>query len=240
MRKSRIPTVISLSIAILVVVSSDTIYAQVAGNTVSRGLSMPHAARGTSMMGSFNRYSTGSERFAPNVRRTSRDPLAVRSTVNMQTPMSGSAGVGGSRTGSRPRNTDLLRPVINTGIIRSVRPTMFNNMMSQRPNMITLGNLPRSRIFSVEREIGPLRPVRVKTTPFTIKPQHLQQQLYRAGLFGGKLMIAQKKSIIHRDALTHNLLSSKKTLNIERPTIFEIGQKIQNEKRTPKSIFNIR
>ncbi len=228
----------------------DVSFSQVAGNSVSRGMSLgSQASRGSNMLSSFNRYSTGLRNITQPITRTSRDPLSVRSTVNLRSPMLGSTGLGGPRAGSRPRNTSLsglLRPARNTGIIRPVRPTMFNNMMSQRPNMLMLGNLPRSRNFKVGLTIGRLRPIRSSSTTFTMKPQGLlrpdlqQRNSVGAGLLRSSASLAQQQAITRQIALTRNLLTSQKWKLSRNQTIFEIGRQKQTEMHTPKSIFGAR
>lgn len=225
----------------------DISFAQVQGSAVSRGIQIgTQQSRGTTMMSSFNRFSTGLESVTQPITRTSRDPLSVRTSVNMLSPMQGSTGSGGLKSTARPSKTNILIPARprNSGVQRPARPTMFNNMLSSAPTMTTVGNLPRGRIFTMEYKVGPLRPIRNKTTPFSIRPQTLlrpdiQQQKTRL-VFGGSLSLAQRKAITHQTALTQNLLTSKNLQLSRKPTIFDIGRQRQNKKEVPQSIFNLR
>lgn len=185
------------------------------------------------MMARFNRYSTGLDSVIPTIRRTSSDPLSVK----LQTSMRGPAGVGGPRTRSRPSHSNLLRPT---------RPSALNLLMSSPPNMLRLGSMPRSRIFSVERKIGSLRPIRSNVTPFTLKPKDLlnpdiqQQNSVGTGLLRSHLSLAQHKPITNRASLTRNLLTSQNLQLSRTPTIFDIGRQMQGDKLRQKSVFNVR
>jgi len=216
----------------------DVSFSQVAGNGVSQGMRLgQHASRGTSKMGRFNRYSTGLEQIIQPIKRSGRDPLFVRTTVNLRTSRGGLSGVGGARPRTRPNNTGLLSPT---------RPSIYNRLLGSKPTMLSLGNMPRGRIFKVERSIGQLRPIRSNSTLFTIKPQELlrpdlqQRNSVGLGLLRSSPSMVQQHTITHQSPLTRNLLTTQKAKLSRYPTIFEIGRRVQNQKRAPMSIFNVR
>jgi hypothetical protein len=216
---------------------ADESFSQVVGNSVTRGMRLgQHASRGSSLMSRFNRYSTGSEQITQPIKRTSRGPLSVRTQVFLQSPISGTGGVGRGRPRTRPTNTGILRPT---------RPTVFNRLLSSSPTMLSVGNVPKGRIFKVERNIGPLRPLRGYSTPFTIKPQELlrpdlQQQKSGIGLLLSRSSMAQQHTVTQQTTLTRNLLPAQEMLLTRNPSIFDISRQIQNQKQAPMSIFNVR
>jgi len=223
---------------VILITVSDTGYAQVQGNSVSQGVSVgsQRAGRGTAMLESFNRYSTGVNSVIPQISRPSRDLLFYENRVGRQGAVSGVPGVGARRSTVRPMNTGLITPG---------RPSLFNKMLFAGPIMMTAGNRSRSPIFTVGPSRGSVQSVLSNVTPFTIKPQEMlrpdiQQRRSGVGLLRGRLSMAQRQSLTRKNALTLNLLTSQKPLFSRNPTIFDMGRRIQNSKQTPMSIFNIR
>jgi len=210
----------------------DVSFSQVAGNGVSQGIRIgQHASRGSNMMQRFNYYSTGSERLTQPVPRPRPNTLSAQTRANLR------SGVGGARPRTRPNNTGLLSPT---------RPSIYNRLLGSKPTMLSLGNMPRGRIFKVERSIGQLRPIRSNSTLFTIKPQELlrpdlqQRNSVGLGLLRSSPSMVQQHTITHQSPLTRNLLTTQKAKLSRYPTIFEIGRRVQNQKRAPMSIFNVR
>ena len=217
----------------------DVSFSQVLGNSVSYGMKLGQTShRGSSKMGRFNRYSTGLEQIIQPIKRSGQDPLSVRTKVSMRSPISASVGIGGA---ARPRT----RPT-NTGILIPTRPNVYNQLLGSKPTMLSLGNMPRGRIFKVERSIGRLRPLRSNTTTFTMKPQGLlrpdlqQRNSVGLGLLRSSPSMVQQRTITRQSPLTRNLLTTQKAKLSRYPTIFEIGRQLQNQRQAPMSIFNVR
>jgi len=231
---------IGLMILTIMACFGDVVFSQVLGNTVSQGIRIgQHASRGSNMMQRFNYYSTGSERLTQPVPRPRPNTLSAQTRANLRAPMSGLSGLGG---GARPRT----RPN-NTGILRPTRPNvLYNQLLNSNPTMKSVGNMPRSSIFKVERRIGPLRPLRSNITTFTMKPQGLlrpdlqQRNSVGAGLLRSSASMTQQQAITRQTTLTHNLLTSQQAKLSRGYTIFQIGRQIQNQRRAPMSIFNVR
>ena len=213
----------------------DVSFSQVLGNGVSQGMRLgQHASRGSNTLSRFTNYSTGVANVTQTVTRTTPDPLFVRMKANLR---SSTLGTVGAKPRSRPTNTGILRPT---------RPTVYNGLLQSTATMLSVGNMPRSRIFNVERSMGPLRPIRGKSTLFTIKPQELlrpdlqQRNSVGLGLLRRQLSMAQQHTVTHQTALTRNVLTSQQTQLSRKPTIFDIGLRLQNQRRAPMSIFNVR
>ena len=220
--------------AAILLVASDTMFAQVQGNSITEGVRVGSQlqSRGSSMMGRFNMFSTSLHNIVQLPRRASSDLLSVRTSANMRRPMSGVTGLGGP--GSRPRPT-------NTGLITPRRPTIFNTMLSSNPNRSIRGISPRSRsaifmpnkkIIPIHHKISPLITNRVNLLDpaATQKKSEIGSFLSKNSLFQGN-NLSNNTSIAQTGSARQNLLLS------QNQTIYDIARTGQNVKQTKKSIF---
>lgn len=237
---------IFLSVAILGEWCSETVFAQVQGNSVTSGarVGAANAGRGTSLMSRFNRYSVGADQVTMPVLRTTRDPLLVRTRANVRSPMSGSSNVRNPRPLALRMNTGLIRPArpMNYGILRPARPSTFkhNSMRSTGSARRGMASVPRSRMFATKRKSNSLLPIRNNTkTPSAVRPQNPRRPQLQQWQSQTKSPNA-KRTIAQHETLIHGTLTSQKMQLFQNSTLFGAARQRRNQERARGDVFNTR
>ena len=165
---------------------------QVMGNFSVRGVTnfQVSASRQTSMMATFDRYSTGASNLTAGMPRSSPNPFSVHLRQSMTGPVSGPS-IGAAAKGSLRNGT--------TGMMDKMKmPNNFSNLFGSVPT--AAASSPSTMRLLSSRVIPSFRPRSSRTNAFTIRADEL-----------GKPFLPSR-----RNSLTTGLTSRKSRLSKNR------------------------
>ena len=212
-RMKRYFFLILLVLACIWICQNNPAGAQVQGNSVTRGPTIGVHQPGSSILSSFNRYSSSVEFDASRYSRTQPNPLAfnqrnAKGRVNSGTPsvLSRSSKFLPSTVSNR-----LDSVQINPGDAFQ----NLDNLLTSRPSMHSSRALANSRIASVENQLGPLAPIRSTNiqTGYLPRLSMPSLSLSRRGTLAVRSRLSNRNSLAQRMSMVESAQKMKSIRN---------------------------